>query len=436
MNKRNIDYDKVDREFCKVLKATHGSGNNETVYNLIAQYDCTVDDIVGVARRTKNENYTSELAKQWNVQSTHFITREFHRKQFAGRSNTDWCHVDGQFVVALSNYKWCLPNIPDEYLNEMYEDREYVIASLTNQDRKYETDTARLCVLDKICKRLFKDKYLGDLLNGRLVKNKTLLDFYLRTNPRRSVLINCNDTISTNSVPELNMGMYHKCSDYCVYDSNKVYVRGETITRTEARQIFDLIAQIYALCLTMANEVYDNMSYDGDRLVCKTEQDCSNDVRLYTENALNEYRRSGVSYYQNNPSNVRLELFGQARALEMLLSLGLGIKVSDNAYGRSFRVSNKKLNNRIKTAYNTFVKLKTVAERKNFRKLFREQLNIIINDYMMGDYEIVELKCVEEQDKAFENSLSKPKKAKKMTKTPNGVAFDADFLSKLPTVKM
>lgn len=436
---QDIDYDKVDKEFCKVLKASNGSGDNHTVYNLIAQYGCTADDVVGVAKRTKNEFYSNQLANGWSSRSNHFITRELHKRQFSGRRGSDLYNVDGQYMVAINLYKWCLRYIPDEYLEDVYTTNPATIYGLTNLENKYNDESAKLCVLNKICKRLFEDEYLGSLLNSRLLKNKELLDTYLKTSPFLHITFPSSCSISTDIVPKINTNYYSdKCASYHTYDENGAYIGTKDINKSDAKQVLDLIAQIYVLCLTMANEVHKTMFYNRQKNVMQYKdesRDIDCDVRLYTDLLFNHNRRGGVRGYNNNASDVRVELFGQARTLEMLLSLGLGIRVKDNAWGRDMNVSNKRLNNRIKSAYNTFLRLKTVDERKNFRKLFKEQLSIIANDYMRNGYEIVELKCVEEQDKAFEDSLSKPKK-KTVTINLGGAELTSDFLSKIPTVKL
>ena len=146
----------------------------------------------------------------------------------------------------------------------------------------------------------------------------------------------------------------------------------------------------------------------------------------YLAGSLYDYRKTG--HRRSMPQKTRLELFGQVKALEMLLAMGLGIKRKDDSGSNwDIKTSNKRLNKRIQTAYKQFIKAKTVDDRKNIRTLLKRQLEVICNDFMRQAWEVVELKCIEKQDENFENGVAFTKKSTPKSNANGFVARKVDL---------
>lgn len=374
---------KAETEFGKALYESKGKANNELIYKLITEYGCTADDIAKVAQNTSNENFLDNRTHISDYTKARMINKNAHK-------NKQWKY--------FRDYEWFFKYLPEKY-------KDYVLFDALNRlfDRDVEYLDDRelgLYSLNYYATLLNRDAYPTELFAERF-KNSPLYD--LVTRPYRLKEVAFHEYNGTFYPFEYG-SRWRKIldtyfNDYLRYD----YDRTDGSTRIQRKtqlKVLEQCVQVDLLSLTMLNEIYDDF-YDKDHRIWNNE---GNEIYTYSDYLFSRYRKTGTRKV-SHPQILRLEMFAQEKALEMLLGMGLGFKVNTNC-SYNFKYSNKKLNKRIQTAYKTFIKAKTVDERKSMRELLKEQLAIISNDFMGNNLEVVELKCVSEQDKMFEQNIS------------------------------
>lgn len=378
------------KTFLDVVKKTKGKANNGTLYDLIDKYHCTAEELLPVANKMHNEGQIERDA-------------DFNHNRYAmlrrvnKRLGTDKKRGGRDFSVSLADYKWYFRYVPDEYLSDIPLDKygkahvRSLLGSKTESTNDFSTErSGAIYIWNNINTILFRDRYINDMLVDRLLGNKDLCDqyldpFYKETSLEEPLYILYSGEYTTKPCTR-----YSKYAEkYCLRNvTNERY----NLTEEQLGHIYkgwDLISQLYVLGMIMENE---SKNFVADNL---------KDVGRYVDDyILDIWRRNGVGYYQ--PEKARAELFSQAKTLEMLITMGIGIKVR-NKYQSVWRKNNKKLNRRVLTSYKQFVKAKTVDERNSIRDLCMKQLDIINNDFMGRNFVVGKLNCADEQDDEFAN---------------------------------
>ena len=374
---------KAETEFGKALYDSKGKANNELISKLITEYGCTADDIAKVAQNTSNEKFLDNRAHISDYTKARMVNKFAHK-------NKDWKY--------FRYYEWFFKYLPEKY-------KDYILFDGTNElfnkDIEYLNDRALgLYSLNYYATLLNRDAYPTDSFAERF-KNSQLYD--LVTRPYRLKDVPFHEYNGTFYPYEYGSRwrtiLDTFFNNYLHYD----YDRTDGSTRIQRKtqlKVLEQCVQVDLLSLIMLNEVYDEYDEKDHRIWDKE----GNEIHTYSDYLFSRHRKTGTRKV-SHPQILRLEMFAQEKALEMLLGMGLGFKVKSD-YPYNLKYSNKKLNKRIQTAYKTFIKAKTVDERKSMRELLKEQLAIISNDFMGNNLEVVELKCVSEQDKMFEQNIS------------------------------
>lgn len=374
----------TDKQFCKALHDSRGKANNETIYKLIKDYGCTAEDVLAVANKTKNENYMDDHLARY-AHSEYAVGRLL-RKQMAKKH-----------LLTFRDYEWYFKYMPDEY-------KDYPLNSkLTlGGTRRMDDERGGIYSYQYAMTILNRDKYPSELLAERFKDTELYKEFTVPYSLKDDVYISYDGKdCGIRNIGARYSKYYSKTMDSNVYDYDIKDADGNyscsTYTRLDTqKRLIEQMVQIDLLSAVMENEIYTQEELEKDVV---TKENGSKRITHYQDYIFSRYRRTG-SRTHNYPQKVRLELFSQTKSLEMLLGMGLGFKVREN-YSYKLKYSNKKLLRRIQTAYKTFLKAKTVDDRKNMRALLKDQLSILSNDFMGNNLEVVELNCVEKQDEMF-----------------------------------
>lgn len=388
------------KEYAELLNRTHGKSDNRTIWNLISEFNCTADDLEGIAKKTKNENY---LMNQTLIQNSPCgLKRLISSLKYT--KNKDW--------KTFRDYEWYFKNMPDEYKDM------YIFDSKAIQELFIPTEySGRHGLGDKGLSlyaynygvNLLKENYPSDFFVGRL-KDSLLYDSfalpytYKHCHVQRGYSSKDGDNISARAYSQRYASHYDNILSYLDYDYDKPeYEQSHNwddakISTKTLQGVVEQMVQLDLLSVIMENEIYDQEQL-------KAKNDGERTIYCYSDYLFSRYRKTGIRR-SNHPQKVRLEFFGQIKALEMLLAMGLGVKLR-SVYSYDVKPSNKKFNKRIQTAYKTFIKAKTVDDRKAIRELLKKQLSIISNDFMGNNLSVVELRCVEKQDEMFESGATK-----------------------------
>lgn len=412
------------KTFLDVVNKTKGKGNNRLILDIITKLNCDkASELLPIARRCKNEGLLSELGRSSYCGNLYAIMREINKNNYCSKK-----HRGRDYDANLMDYKWYFKYVPNEYLqNVPLEDKRLITDLLTvSNEKAYKwEDSMAIYIWNNIHTLLNRDKYVDKMLVDRLFKNKECFANLLQPFPPYK----SHPSLSYNS----NNGKYYL--PLCESISNTIYGYGrrnisndigwagvtlDSNTCRHYKQAADLISQLYVLGMIMKNETVG---------ATKTDDGGTNNFEDYVDRyILNSNRKTGIPRYK--PERARVELFGQAKTLEMLITMGLGIRLKPCS--NPYRYSNKKLNKRIQVSYKQFIKAKTVDERKSIRDLCHKQLDIIVNDFMVNALQIVELDCVGEQDKLFMNTASKTTVAKAPA-TGTHKKFDLNALASATT---
>ena len=403
-------------EFTKAIYESKGKANNSTIYNLINDFNCTAEDVKFVAEKTHNLGELKSLGQFRN--NEHATRRMVHKCMYATKRDKRYPRIR-----PFRDYHWYFRYMPDEYLDEYFvsQDTMEKLLSFNNKTAAdIPNDIFALYAKNQIYELVNGVNYPSEtLLSGLKADNAELKDLF-EPYDYKDVTFNYNATDFGMMYRDDNMSANH-IVNYHYRNRDEMKPGSYEMPHTEAKTIcklLDSIAQIRILSAIM----------DVERKV--EEGDDDKNFYSYSKYIFDGSRRTGVGRY--NPEGARLELFGQVRSLEMLLDMGLGLYCTDRCgYVRS---SNKKLVKRIQTAYKTFVKSKTVDDRKKMRKLLKRQLEVLINDFMGRSFYVRELKCVDEQDKAFLKGTNTVKTTHKMASgATEGKTFDLSKLAGAPT---
>lgn len=372
----------TDKQFCKALYDSRGKANNETIYKLIKDYGCTAEDVLVVANKTKNENFLDDRLARYS--QNEYAVGRLLRKQ-----------MNKKKMLTFRDYEWYFKYMPDEY-------KDYPLNSkLTfGGTRRMNNECGGIYSYQYATTILNRDKYPSELLAERFKDTELYKEFTVPYSLKDDIGVSYNgkDCSIRNIGIRYNKyyvnTMDHNIYDYEIKDADGDYSYHAYTRLDTQKRLIEQMVQIDLLSAVMENEVY-------------TQEELRKDVNEkgativhYQDYIFSRYRRTGSKTY-NYPQKVRLELFSQTKSLEMLLGMGLGFKVKEN-YSYKLKYSNKKLLKRIQTAYKTFIKAKTVDDRKNMRALLKDQLSILSNDFMGNNLEVVELNCVAKQDEMFE----------------------------------
>lgn len=377
----------TEKQFCKALHDSHGKANNETIYKLIKDYGCTAEDVLAVANKTKNENFLDDRLARYS--QNEYAVGRLLRKQ-----------MNKDKMLTFRDYEWYFKYMPDEY-------KDYPLSNkLTlGNTRRLDSERGGIYSYQYAMTILNRDKYPSELLTERFKDTELYKVFTVPYSLKDDVFVTFDlKNCGIRQVGARYTKYYSKVIDCNVYDYEAKDEYGNysysTYTSLEnQKRLVEQMVQIDLLSAVMENEIYTQEELEKD--VIKLENNTSKRITHYQDYIFSSYRRTG-SRTHNYPQKVRLELFSQTKSLEMLLGMGLGIKVKEN-YSYKLKYSNKKLLRRIQTAYKTFIKAKTVDDRKNMRALLKDQLTILSNDFMGNNLEIVELNCVAKQDELFES---------------------------------
>lgn len=391
------DENKVYDEFVKVIRSSHGKGNNSTIYDLLKDYDCTAEDLELVAKKTKNDNYLENVLARYN-HSDKAVQRLVNKTMYCNRKKLK----DGDYNdLTFGDYGWYFKYIPDEAKQmPILMHGCDVRALFDGQEERFGDRSLSLYCYNYATTLLERDNYPSKLLYDRFKGTKEYNDIVTPYSMKDLTVVY---DLSFVWVSELGRYKHSKLNYYMGnYSYNYDVPNGEATNRKDQTLLAEQATQLDILCSVMMTEIYTPEELQSDK------DENNENIHNYFQYLTSNYRKTG-SRKRNYPRSSRLELFSQAKTLEMLLGMGLGIKCKTTG-AWAFKTSNKKLNKRIQTAYKTFIKAKTVDDRKAMRTLLKDQANIIINDFMHGrdSFECVELHCAEEQDKAFEQNASKP----------------------------
>lgn len=401
-----------DLEFVKAIHDSHGRANNSTISDLIYRHGCTADDVAMVAKKTHNDAYLKQQAQY----SSSAYAKEREVNKFL------YCRRQDKYNKTFRDYEWYFKNTPEKYKDLHFYDASLPATILTNRGNKWSDKDLSL-YSHKYTTDVLTANYPSDFFVDRLKENEKLYDTLVR--PYGLEDIHFSYDMSSIFIHEF--GQYRKYDNYMryfYYDYDRT--DGDTkVTSVTQRRVLEQMVQVNILATVMLNEIYTPEELE------KGEKD-GRRIDSYADYIFSTHRKTGAPKH-NHPQKVRLEMFAQTKALEMLLAMGLGLE-SRHTSSWDWSVSNKKLVKRIQTAYKTFIKAKTVDERKAMRELLKDQLGIIINDFMRHSFNVVELKCVEKQDEMFEKNSTKvvikSTKAAPITKNQHFVRQSID-LSKL-----
>lgn len=402
------DANKTYDEFVKVVHDSHGKGNNATIYNLINNYGCTAEDVALIAKKTKNDDYLNDRLAR-NNSNERAVKRLISKTLY---SNGNKVRRKAYKNYTFRDYGWYFKYIPEQYKDwPTLMETEYLGRLFDGGDNYWTNETLSMYCYNYVTTLLERDNYPSELLYNRFKDSygyKQLVEPYNMKS--LTVVYDLSFVWSTgySHFMHSKLANYMDGYRYDYEDSNNNNTHYE-IKRDKQKKLAEQVTQLDVLCNVMLNEIYteDEIKNKHEYNAEKNEYSGAHALSYMTY-LLDRYRKTGARK-RGYPQSSRIELFSQAKTLEMLLGMGLGIKCKTN-YGWDYKKSNKKLNKRIQTAYKTFIKSKTVDDRKAMRKLLKDQANIIINDFMGGtnSFECVELNCAEEQDKVFEQNASQP----------------------------
>lgn len=402
------DVNKVYDEFTKAIHNSRGKANNSVIFELIDKFGCTAEDVSLVANKTKNSNYLNEnLARYGNCERA--VKRLLSKTLYSNQDSDVRKAAYSRY--SFRDYGWYFKYVPEQYKDLPTLVEHTAIRRLfENDDSILSQDTLSLYCYNYVTTLLERDNYPSKLLCDRLRDTKgyqELVEPYNTKNLR--VLYDCNSVWSQGYEHYMNTKMSDYMDRYRYDNEASSSSTLAYIKKDKQLKLLEQVTQLDILCTVMMHEIYTDDEIENGREYYEANGDYSgNPIGNYMNYLLDNHRKTGARK-RGFPQASRLELFSQTKTLEMLLGMGLGIKCKSNSTW-DYRTSNKKLLKRVQTAYKTFVKSKTVDDRKAMRKLLKDQANIIMNDFMGGNYkfECVELNCVEEQDKAFENNASQP----------------------------
>lgn len=406
MGTKNKDKERAYDEFVRAIQLSHGKANNSTIYDLIKDYGCTAEDVERITKKTKNSKYLEETLTRYN-QNAKAVQRLINKTIYCNHKKLD----EGKYIkYTFGDYGWYFKYIPDfaKQMPILMNECDFK-ALFDNSTNRFGDRALSVYCYNYATTLLERDNYPSKLLYDRF---KGTDEYYKLVTPYRLEDNNVNVVYDLSFVWVSKLSRYD--DSYLTYYMDRYYYDyddpnpdsyGKALTRKVQTQLAEQATQLDILCSVMKNEIYTEEELE------KGEDSDGKKIVNYFRYLIDRHRKTGTRK-GNYPRTSRLELFSQAKTLEMLLGMGLGIKCK--TFGQwDFKTSNKKLNKRINVAYRTFIKSKTVDERKAMRKLLKDQANIIINDFMRGkdSFECVELHCAEEQDKEFEKNLSQPKVA-------------------------
>lgn len=423
-NSEERDYD----EFVKAIGLTHGRADNETIYNLISNYGCTAEDVERVANKTRKADFLNHTLSRYN-RNYKAVLRTLNKMLYSSKRSLS---QDSYCKYTFGDYGWYFKNVQEDAKTMPILMNKIDVQQLFDNGKEQWGDaTLSLYTYNYGVSLLERDNYPSKLLYDRFKGTEEHKEFMYPYN-----LINLQSHYDLSVVWARTTGRFHD-SNLENYMSNYRYnydtqTSGRT-SRTVQKRLAEQAVQLDVLCSVMKNELYT-----PEELSKGVDADDKNIIN-YCIYLLSRYRKTGTRRH-NHPETATIELFSQVKTLEMLLGMGLGIKCKTKD-SWILKNSNKKLNKRIQTAYKTFVKAKTVDDRKAMRGLLKDQANILINDFMGGSsyFECVELNCVKEQDEAFESGApamvtkaTKSGRARTVVSTPNAPVVKKSFdLSKL-----
>ena len=402
----------TEKQFCKALHDSHGKANNETIYKLIKDYGCTAEDVLAVANKTKNENFLDDRLARYS--QNEYAVGRLLRKQ-----------MNKNKMLTFRDYEWYFKYMPDEYKDFPLSNK----LSLGNT-RRLDSERGGIYSYQYAMTILNRDKYPSELLAERFKDTELYKVFTIPYSLKDDVFVTYDlKNCGIRQIGARYTKYYSKVLDRNVYDYEAKDENGNssysTYTSLEnQKRLVEQMVQIDLLSAVMENEIYTQEELEKD--VVEQSSGSKKRITHYQDYIFSNYRRTG-SRTHNYPQKVRLELFSQTKSLEMLLGMGLGIKVKEN-YSYKLKYSNKKLLRRIQTAYKTFIKAKTVDDRKNMRALLKDQLTILSNDFMGNNLEIVELNCMTKQDELFGQGKTETKTVKVGTKTAKPVTSGAPLV--------
>ena len=402
----------TEKQFCKALHDSHGKANNETIYKLIKDYGCTAEDVLAVANKTKNENFLDDRLARYS--QNEYAVGRLLRKQ-----------MNKNKMLTFRDYEWYFKYMPDEYKDFPLSNK----LSLGNT-RRLDSERGGIYSYQYAMTILNRDKYPSELLAERFKDTELYKAFTVPYSLKDDVFVTYDlKNCGIRQIGARYTKYYSKVLDRNVYDYEAKDENGNssysTYTSLEnQKRLVEQMVQIDLLSAVMENEIYTQEELEKD--VVEQSSGSKKRITHYQDYIFSNYRRTG-SRTHNYPQKVRLELFSQTKSLEMLLGMGLGIKVKEN-YSYKLKYSNKKLLRRIQTAYKTFIKAKTVDDRKNMRALLKDQLTILSNDFMGNNLEIVELNCMTKQDELFGQGKTETKTVKVGTKTAKPVTSGAPLV--------
>ena len=404
----------ADAEFLKALHDSKGTANNGLIYGLIKNNGCTAEDVRLVAKKTKNENYLDNTLIRYD-RNEYAVKRMMNKM---AQRNLGWS--------TFRDYEWYFKNVPEEY-KDYFITENLPLNGLFSKDKLGDKMLGLYSynyALNLLNKENYPDKFFVERFKATNVGYKTfaepynVTDSYMDYSGRTLTVTNYGHRFKAH----FDLAIDRFWSDYDRED-------GKTdLTGTVQRRVLEQMVQADIVAEIMLNECFD------EETLRKGKYEDGKKILSYGDYLFSNYRKTGFAV-TNHPQKFRLEMFGQTKALEMLLCMGLGI-VPKNEGHYNYKHSNKKLVKRIQTAYKTFIKAKTVDDRKAMRALLKDQLTILINDFMGNNFTVMELRCVEKQDEMFEKGtgggLSVDNKPKVAPVKKNSVYVKKTFdLSKL-----
>lgn len=430
------------KTFAKVVHDSNGNGNNRGVWDIINNNKrVTADDLKAVAEHTDKDKGkdmfddcffgTSPIwdEKYGKGDGAYRTVLSTHRYMNCAKKPRGDLHC----FEPLSNFQWYLKHIPYDLLDDCLVTRNIVMPKLMANDPTsiarglYDTPLV-IYALRKTGELLYEEEYQKGVLLDNLLKDENLLNFLISP----LAYIKTSRSIDRYSLKHDKHG-YSRClvqlgtrletGIHAVFAQNETskstYSNRDYVSNTMFEQIIDSLQRMKILCTMMFQQTQKS------RTVINPIYDCSDywdylAIGTSSNSRITRYRRT------RNADKMRADYFSQTLALEALLEMGLGIIPNEDFRNKNLyrRFANNKLNRRIRTSYQSFVKAKTVEDRRKMRSLYKEQMNIIISDFMYNKFKVVELDCVEEQDKLFEETFGKPlvdlaKKNKKATRDAN-----------------
>lgn len=391
-------------EFLRVVELSHGRGNNHTVWTL-TELGCTAEELLGITNHTKNENYFNTIVTRYSYDDR--AIRRIYNKMMDGRNkNQRLLDAFSGWGYRFGDLGWYFKYMPEKYKNEPLPiHKEHIRHLFEKSDDQLNDLELSVYAYRYTTTLLERDNYPSKAFCSDL-KQTSLYDELVSPLDWENATVSydlSNVTFSYIGKQFKNifyyMGDFYR--DYDLARENNTDV--QNITKGVQLKLLEQVLQLRVLGNVMMTQIYtEEQIKDGKEMIT----DSGREVKAinYFDYLINRNRKTGTKR-NNYPQTARIELFSQTKSLEMLLAMGLGIKLKRDV---GWRVSNKKLNKRIQTAYKTFIKAKTVDDRKSMRKLLLDQANIIINDFMGGSdtFECVMLNCVDKQDEDFEKNMS------------------------------